>query len=112
RERIYANIGEASMADLLIYTSNPDSDGTLGGLERQGKQGRIENTLIRSLHAVEWCSSDPLCVSDMMGASNSYSHSVCHACCFAPETSCENFNTFLDRAFLVGDGETPGLGFF
>ena len=30
------------MAGILIYTSTSDSDGTLGGLQRQGTPGRIE----------------------------------------------------------------------
>lgn len=112
QERIYADIGDESMAGLLIYTATPDSDGTLGGLERQGKTGRIEGILQRSIQSIEWCSSDPLCITDMMNAIESYSHSVCHACCLAPETSCETFNNFLDRAFLTGDGSGSGLGFF
>lgn len=112
QERIYAGIGDERMAGLLIYTATPDSDGTLGGLERQGKAGRIEGILQRGIDSIEWCSSDPLCITDMMGAENSYSHSVCHACCLAPETSCEVFNGFLDRALLIGDGTGSGLGYF
>lgn len=112
QERIYAGNDPDRMAGLLIYTATPDSDGTLGGLERQGKVGRIEGVLKRSIEAIEWCSSDPLCISDMMGASNSCSSSVCHACCLAPETSCEVFNFFLDRALLIGTNENPELGFF
>lgn len=112
QERIYAGTGEEPMAGLLIYTATPDSDGTLGGLERQGKSKRIADILERAIVAIEWCSSDPLCITDMMGAIDSYSHSVCHACCLAPETSCEAFNSFLDRALLTGDGTGSGLGYF
>ncbi len=112
QERIYAGSGDEQMAGLLIYTATPDSDGTLGGLQRQGKTGRIEGILQRAIEAIEWCSSDPLCITDMMAAINSYSHSVCHACCLAPETSCEAFNCFLDRALLTGDGTGSGLGYF
>ena len=112
QERIYAGTGDERMAGLLIYTATPDSDGTLGGLERQGKAGRIAGILQRAVDAIEWCSSDPLCITDMMGAEKSYSHSVCHACCLAPETSCESFNSFLDRALLTGDGTGSGLGYF
>ena len=108
QERIYVGTGDESMAGLLIYTATTDSDGTLGGLERQGKAGRFEGILQRAVEAIEWCSSDPLCRTDMMGAITSYSHSVCHACCLVPETSCESFNNFLDRAFLI-DSE---FGFF
>ena len=108
QERIYAGTGDEPMAGLLIYTATTDSDGTLGGLERQGKTGRFEGILQRAIEAIEWCSSDPLCSTNMMGAINNYSHSVCHACCLVPETSCESFNSFLARALLI-DSE---FGFF
>ena len=112
QERIYAEAENEKMAGLLIYTATTDSDGTLGGLQRQGKSESIGGILRRAIEAVEWCSSDPLCISDMMRASDSYSHSVCHACCLAPETSCEAFNYFLDRGLLIGDGSGTGLGYF
>ena len=112
QERIYAGTAEEQMAGLLVYTATPDSDGTLGGLERQGKAKRIAGILERAIDAIEWCSSDPLCITDTMGAINSYSHSVCHACCLAPETSCEAHNCFLDRALVTGDGTGSGLGYF
>ena len=35
RERLFVD-AERKMAGLLIYTATPDSDGSLGGLERQG----------------------------------------------------------------------------
>ena len=111
-ERIYASVGAHKMSGVLIYTATTDSDGTLGGLERQGKAGRISEILYNAIHSIEWCSSDPLCISDSMNAIDSYSRSVCHACCLAPETACETFNRFLDRGLLVGDGSGSGLGFF
>jgi len=111
QERIYA-AEEGDMAGLLIYTATPDSDGTLGGLERQGRKARIGGILHRAIKSIEWCSSDPLCITDSMNAIDNYSHSVCHACCLVPETSCETFNTMLDRALLTGDGTGNGLGFF
>ena len=67
RERLYVGPGNPAtgmepMAGLLIYTSTSDSDGTLGGLERQGLPERIEQTVRGGLKAMEWCSSDPLCI--------------------------------------------------
>jgi hypothetical protein len=112
QERIYAATGEKQMAGLLIYTATTDSDGTLGGLQRQGKAGRIEGVLQRALEAIEWCSSDPLCISDMMGASSSFSMAACHSCVLTPETSCETFNRFLDRGLLIGTSGNAGTGFF
>lgn len=112
QERIYASAGDQKMSGLLIYTATTDADGTLGGLQRQGTGRRISGTLQRALQAIEWCSSDPLCITDMMAAIASYSRSTCHSCCLAPETSCEFYNCFLDRALVTGDGATSGLGFF
>lgn len=111
-ERIYASSGENKMAGVLIYTATTDSDGTLGGLERQGKAERIKEILFNAIRSIEWCSSDPLCISDAMNAIDSYSRSVCHACCLAPETACETYNRFLDRGLLVGDRSLSGIGFF
>ena len=112
QERIYASTEDLRMAGLLIYTATPDADGTLGGLQRQGRASRLEGILIRAIRSLEWCSSDPLCITDTMGAISSYSHSACHACVFSPETSCEIYNNFLDRAFLVGLPDDPGVGLF
>lgn len=112
QERIYAAGGDAPMSGILIYTATTDSDGTLGGLQRQGKKERIGGILSRALLAMEWCSSDPLCISGMMGAQASFSNAACHACVLVPETSCETFNTFLDRALLIGTPDDPSIGFF
>jgi hypothetical protein len=112
QERIFVAEGENPMSGLLIYTSTSDSDGTLGGLQRQGTAARMAATLPAAIRSVHWCSSDPLCISDMMDAQATYSRSSCHACVLAAETSCEVFNQFLDRALLVGTPDCPELGFF
>lgn len=113
QERIYASEDKLNpMAGLLIYTSTPDADGTLGGLQRQGKSERLAGVVRRAVQGAQWCSSDPLCISDVMGASASHSKSVCHSCCYAPETSCEAFNQYLDRGLLVGTEDDPQTGFF
>ncbi|MGN7713492.1 DrmB family protein [Agrobacterium radiobacter] len=111
QERIYA-ASEEKMAGILIYTATTDSDGTLGGLQRQGQAQRIAGILNRAIGAMEWCSSDPLCISEAMGSQASFSHAACHSCVLSPETSCETFNCFLDRALLVGTPENPEIGYF
>lgn len=112
RERLYISEGENQMAGLLIYTATSDSDGTLGGLQRQGEPEKISRTVRAAVKAMEWCSSDPLCIEGMVAASENHSLAACHACCLAPETSCEQFNRFLDRATLVGLPEKPDSGYF
>jgi len=112
RERLYASGGEASMSGVLVYTSTPDSDGTLGGLERQGLPERFEVALRNAVRSLEWCSSDPLCIEGAIGGLDTFNLAACHACCLAPETSCEHYNRYLDRALLVGTPDEPGIGFF
>ena len=113
RERLYAdNTPSAPMAGVLIYTATTDDDGTLGGLQRQGDPTLIERTVHAAILAQAWCSSDPLCIEDMMSPDDGLSLAACHSCVLAPETSCEEFNRFLDRAALVGTPHMPSLGFF
>ncbi|MFN3352694.1 MAG: DrmB family protein [Brevundimonas sp.] len=112
RERLYVQSGEREMAGLLIFTATTDDDGTLGGLQRQGDPDRIARTLEAAVRSQAWCSSDPLCIEDMMSPEDGMTLAACHACVLAPETSCEEFNRFLDRALLVGSPSQPDLGFF
>jgi len=112
RERLYVGDPEQRMAGLLIYTATTDSDGTLGGLARQGTPDRFERVMINAVEAMRWCSSDPLCLQGEIGGIDMFSIAACHACCLAPETCCEHHNRFLDRTLLIGRPENPALGFF
>lgn len=112
RERLYVSDGTDGMAGLLIYTATSDSDGTLGGLQRQGEAHRLERTVESAIRAMEWCSSDPLCIEGMISGADRLSLAACHACVLAPETACEEYNRFLDRALLIGLPGTPEVGFF
>lgn len=112
RERLYVSSDSEMMSGLLIYTATTDDDGTLGGLQRQGDPARIERTILSAIHAQMWCSSDPLCIEDMLTPPDGLSLAACHSCVLAPETSCEEFNRFLDRATLVGTPAAPEIGFF
>lgn len=112
RERLYVGSGDWEMAGLLIFTSSPDADGTLGGLARQGESRNIVGVFEDSLASMAWCSSDPLCIEGIHSLSAPANGAACHACLLASETSCEEFNSFLDRALLVGTPVSPELGFF
>ena len=105
RERIYfSERRETKMAGFLIYTADGDSEGTLGGLVRLGTPEILKRLLKRGLLAAERCSHDPFCteigISSGQGPGNC-NLAACHACALLPETSCEEFNRFLDRALLV-----------
>jgi hypothetical protein len=112
RERLYVGSVEDGMAGVLIYTATGDDDGTLGGLQRQGDPERIGRTVIAAVQSQAWCSSDPLCIDGRLTNPDAMSIAACHACVLAPETACELFNRFLDRAMLVGLPGNPTVGFF
>jgi len=109
RERIYSITEEEArnnrfepFAGILIYTATPDSDGSLGGLVRQGMTERFAALLQDTIQGAAWCSSDPLCIESTAQGYLALNMAACHACCLVPETSCEYGNRFLDRALVVG----------
>ena len=104
--------GGDQMSGLLIYTASGDSEGTLGGLVRQGLPGRLEATVDAAIRNAGLCSSDPLCIESKGQGINGLNLSACHACTLLPETSCEEGNRLLDRALLIGTPDNPDLGFF
>jgi hypothetical protein len=116
RERLYVSENrDAPMAGLLIYTAAGDAEGTMGGLVRMGKQGRLEPLLARALNAARWCSADPVCME--MGRSggqgpDSLNLAACHGCSLVPETACEEFNRLLDRGLVIGAFDAPTTGYF
>jgi hypothetical protein len=116
RERLYVSDDLRNpMAGVLIYTAAGDAEGTMGGLVRMGKPGYLEPVLRRALESASWCSADPVCME--MGATSgqgpdSCNLSACHNCALVPETACEQFNRFLDRAALIGTPSQPNVGFF
>lgn len=117
RERLFVSTcREAPMAGLLIYTASGDSEGSMGGLARLGKPGYLEPIILRALDDARWCSSDPVCMEiGQRGGQgpNSCNLAACHCCCLLPETSCEEFNRFLDRTAIVGNpDERNNYGFF
>lgn len=112
RERLYVDFGAHDMAGVLIHTGSADSEGTLGGLVRQGNEERLENSIRQMLASMSWCSSDPLCITGVVTLSSPENLAACHSCLLAPETSCQHFNLLLDRAMLIGTPEDPEIGYF
>ena len=116
RERLFvSDNADHPMAGLLVYTAAGDSDGTLGGLVRLGAPGFLDDTIRAALSGAAWCSADPICLE--VGAAggqgpDSCNLAACHNCALVPETACEEFNRFLDRALVVSVGESAQTGFF
>jgi hypothetical protein len=107
KERIYCDFEEGSepMQGVLIYTASGDSEGTMGGLVRQGEPDRLPDTIERAAQKAQWCSSDPVCIESTGQGTDNANLAACHACVLVSETSCEEGNRLLDRAMVVG---TPG----
>jgi len=105
-ERIYARgrgVVGGPMSGVLIYTAASDSEGTLGGLIGLGEnETNLYDLTYQALENIALCAGDPLCGEHTPDPNGRTVHgSACHACLFAPETSCECGNRFLDRASLV-----------
>lgn len=115
RERLYVSSAEESpMFGLLIYTAAGDSEGTMGGLVRMARPDILPGILKMAVSNARWCSTDPVCMDsgDKGQGPNSCNLAACHGCALVPETSCEEFNRFLDRGLVVGTFDNPDLGFF
>lgn len=114
KEKIYSTYTDkgGEMCGLLIYTSATDTDGSLGGLVREGVSERINDTLKNMLDESSWCSNDPVCIDSPSQGYQGLNLAACHACTLLPETSCESLNCLLDRAAIVGTPENNDIGFF
>lgn len=100
-ERLYLEVNEegnaVAAAAILLYTSSPSADGTLGGLVQQAASvERVTNLINLSLEKLLACSNDPVCM-DHAPRSGSENGAACHACVLLPETACEFSNLGLDR---------------
>ncbi len=114
RERIYCDLefqGEP-MNGVLIYTASGDSEGSLGGLVRQGQPGNLEAIIYNAIENARWCSGDPVCIDSQGQGPNSCNLAACHNCALLPETCCEESNALLDRALVIGTLDDPGIGYF
>jgi hypothetical protein len=111
RERIYCDHSPAAAAGILLYTSDGDSEGSLGGLVRQGEPSRFLGTMRRTIADLSWCSADPVCSELEAQGVDGMNSAACHACALVSETSCTFNNSLLDRRLVIDspDGSIPGL---
>ena len=98
-ERLYVS---EEMQGILIYTI-AGAEGSYGGLVSVCKSKKIGEILKSALHRATDCSSDPICYQTKeqgqgVGGTNL---AACYSCALLPETSCEEFNRFLDRKLLI-----------
>lgn len=101
RERVFSETEmedpEMATGGILLYAVQRGGDGTLGGLISLAPD--FDRVINSALQDIEFCSNDPLCKE------NRFEHgkvngAACYACLFLSETSCDHFNTNLDRNIL------------
>jgi hypothetical protein len=110
RERVYAGTGGYG---ILLYTASADAEGTLGGLVEAGR--RIGRHLKEAIKLGGLCSNDPVCAEHEPPNPHVQRYlagAACHGCLLIAETSCEQYNDFLDRALVVPTVEDLGAEFF
>lgn len=102
KERLYFD-AEERHAGIMIYTADGDSEGSLGGLVRQGRADRLAQTLYEAVEQGRWCSADPVCSETAGQGLGGFNRAACHACQLVAETSCGHANTMLDRRLLLDE---------
>lgn len=110
RERIY--VTDAGCG-ILLLTGSAGSEGTLGGLVEVGR--RIERHLGVALENGRLCTNDPVCAEHEPSNKHEerFRHgAACHGCLLIAEPSCEKFNYYLDRAFVVPTVKDADCAFF
>ncbi|WP_409346930.1 DrmB family protein [Paenibacillus sp. MBLB4367] len=104
RERVFVKIEKnnpnVARGGVLLYTTQPGGDGTLGGLI--GLVPEFNKVLHRVFRDVDTCSNDPLCGEEVFGPKR-LNGAACYVCQFASETSCEHRNMLLDRNLLLNN---------
>lgn len=113
-ERLYCSeeTDGRKMAGIFIYTASGDSEGTLGGLVRQGQPDAFPRIFKKAISNAKTCSNDPVCIMSRGQGRDSLNLAACHACGLLPETCCEERNAFLDRGMIIGTYEDPEIGFW
>lgn len=114
KERIYCSDSTdgKEMSGILIYTASGDSEGTMGGLVRQGRPDIFSSLFKKAIETAVTCSNDPVCSLSLGQGRDSLNLSACYSCALIPETSCEEFNVFLDRGVVIGTFNNRNMGFF
>lgn len=106
KERLY--IGD-NMQGILIYTI-AGAEGSYGGLVSLCDDSKIDAIIQSALERTKDCAADPICEhTDLNGQGVGGTNlAACYSCALLPETSCEEFNRFLDRKELID----KDFGFF
>lgn len=103
RESVYTIVNRKTReakGGVLLYTTQPGGDGTLGGLISLVPD--FEEVLDTAMRNIDFCSNDPLCSEEKIKPGG-HSGASCYACLLLSETSCAHRNMYLDRNLLRGN---------
>ncbi|MBU7018878.1 MAG: DUF1998 domain-containing protein [Theionarchaea archaeon] len=99
RERIYLETdGFKARGGILLYATQPGSEGTLGGLI--ALVPHFEDIFEMAFEQLAFCSGDPLCIENKF-SQGKYNGAACYGCLLLSETSCEHRNMWLDRNIVL-----------
>jgi hypothetical protein len=99
RERIYfENDGQKMRGGVLLYATQPGSEGTLGGLI--ALVPNFQHIMNMAFDQLRTCSGDPLCIEHRF-EQEQYNGAACYSCLLLSETSCEHRNMWLDRNIML-----------
>lgn len=100
RERVYLSTNEDGemRGGILLYTTQPGGDGTMGGLT--SLVPNFEHIFELALSGVDRCSNDPLCEHAEIDPVSKLG-AACYSCEMVSETSCEHYNGYLHRGLLL-----------
>ncbi len=100
RERVFveADAQGRSRGGVILYATQPGSDGTMGGLI--ALVPHFQRIVDRAVDMATTCSNDPLCLEQHF-APGAHNGPACYSCMLVSETSCENRNLWLDRELLL-----------
>ena len=100
-ERIYLDTkGKKPRGGVIIYATQPGSDGTSGGLISQVDS--FQHIYDSAIDSLQSCSNDPLCIQDQFGADGTrVNGSSCYGCTLISETACTHRNLWLDRGLIL-----------
>jgi len=100
QERLY--VDEGKMTGVLIYTIS-GAEGSYGGLTSLCKSDKINKIIQSAIIRAKDCASDPICYHSSGQGVGNLNLSACYSCTLLPETSCEQFNCYLDRRILIDE---------
>lgn len=99
RERVYFETDGCQVrGGVLLYATQPGSEGTLGGLVALAPY--FQDIFEMTFDQLQTCSGDPLC-SETEFKKGCYNGAACYSCLLLSETSCEHRNMWLDRNILM-----------